>query len=258
MWCNSATSAHNFQEVKKSFFSGCIEGEDAARLCNVKLFNHNNLSKQIGVPPSLATGDVPVRLAGRLVLGLRPIEPEWAGREVKWLLRRTKLSNFWEFDMIKGFQPPDVLQPETRKRVQWGPALGSGLIAGGLLLIVPRGSPWSALTFFSPVVMGRAISTIFEMPLVVTWIIHLAISIIYALLICKAIAGLRQQRAILTGGIAGLILYVVNFGVVSMWWPEMRGSEVSVVFTHVVFGSIVGGAYRGLLRRRPNPATPVV
>ena len=87
------------------------------------------------------------------------------------------------------------------------------------------------------------------------YLVHLLISIIYGILIARVVASLRQGRAILTGGLAGLVLYVINFGVVSAFWPEWRGAEVTVVFTHIVFGLIAAGAYRGLLRRKPRALT---
>jgi len=151
--------------------------------------------------------------------------------------------------MIKGFEPIHPLEPETQTRLQWGPAVGAGLIAGIILLLIPRGSPWSSMTFFSPIVMGRNVSGT-GLPVAAAWFLHIILSILYGLLISRCIAGLRQGRAVLTGGFFGLILYVINFGIVSTFWRELRGDEIPVVFTHVVFGLIAAGAYRGLLKRK--------
>ena len=152
--------------------------------------------------------------------------------------------------MIKGFETSQRLEPVAKSKLQWGPALGAGLIAGLILLVVPRGSPWSALTFFSPAVLGRNLAAL-GLPGAVRCGLHLLISITYGLIIARGVAGLKQGRAILTGGLLGLVLYVINFGVFSAFWPQLRGDEVSVVFTHIVFGLITAGAYRGLLKRRP-------
>jgi hypothetical protein len=156
--------------------------------------------------------------------------------------------------MIRGFEPAHPLQPESQGHLQWGAALGAGFIGGAILLIVPRGSPWSSLTFFSPVIMGRALPPTMAMPLLLTWVIHLGVAIIYGLIISRIVAGLTHTRAIVTGGLIGVLLYLLNLGAVSLWWPELRGNEVSVIFTHIVFGLIAGGAYRGLLSRKPAPA----
>jgi hypothetical protein len=151
--------------------------------------------------------------------------------------------------MIRGYEPYIPLEPEDKPGIQWGPAVGAGFIAGLVLLLVPRGSPWSALTFFSPAILGRSMSSM-EVPLAITWVLHLVVSIIYGLIISRVVAGLRQQRAVLIGGVAGLVLYFANLAMVSFCWPVLRGNEAPVVFAHVVFGLIAAGAYCGLLRRR--------
>ena len=158
--------------------------------------------------------------------------------------------------MIKDFQPNRPLEPTVPNRVQLGPAIGAGVLTGVILLIVPRGSPWSSMTFFSPAILGRNVSAIMQPA--AAWAIHLAVSLLYGLLISRIVASLRIERAILTGGLTGLVLYVINFGVISTWWPDLRGNEWPVVFTHIVFGLIAAGAYRGLLKRRltPVPAAP--
>ena len=82
----------------------------------------------------------------------------------------------------------------------------------------------------------------------------MVLSVIYGLIISRVVAGLKQTRAIITGGLLGLVLYIINFVLVSLWWPSLRGNEVSVVFTHLVFGLVAAGAYRGLLKRASEPA----
>jgi len=151
--------------------------------------------------------------------------------------------------MIKGYESVHLLEPEEPTRFHIGPALRAGFIAGVVLLIVPHGSPWESLTFFSPVIMGRTIPEP-GMPLLLVWILHLAISLLYGLLISRMVATLRWRRAFFTGALAGLVLYAVNFGVVSALSPWLRGAEFSVVVTHIVFGLITAGAYRGLLKRK--------
>jgi len=137
-----------------------------------------------------------------------------------------------------------------------GAALGAGFIAATILLFVPRASPWSAFTFFSPVVMGRKLPSTLDLPLGLVWLIHLGLGLLYGLLISRVVAGLGRRRAIATGALLGLVLYVVNLGVVSFCVPEFHGAELSVAFTHIVFGLLCAAAYRGLLRRRAMAPTP--
>src|SRR5437763_14424325 len=100
--------------------------------------------------------------------------------------------------MIRGYQPARPLEPEGgADRIQWPPALGAGLPAGAILLLLPHGSPWSALTFFSPVLMGRMLPSNVEMPLAVVWAIHLGISVLYGLEVSHGVAGVSHQSTIL-------------------------------------------------------------
>lgn len=159
--------------------------------------------------------------------------------------------------MIKGYQSVPLMELEEPGQFHIGPALGAGLIAGAVLTVVPHGSPWGSLTFFSPVIMGRAMPGTVEISLLLAWVLHLAVSVVYGLLISRVVATLRWRRAFFTGALAGLVVYAVNFGVVSAVWPWLRGAEFSVVVTHIVFALIAAGAYRGLLkRRRTAVATP--
>lgn len=93
-----------------------------------------------------------------------------------------------------------------------------------------------------------------QMPLAATWLIHLALSLLYGLIISRVVSGLRKGRAFFAGGMTGLLLYLANFAAVSAFWTRLRGDEIAVVFTHIVFGLIAAGTYRGLLKRAPTPA----
>jgi hypothetical protein len=152
--------------------------------------------------------------------------------------------------MIRRYEPTPLATPVDGSRLNWRPAAGAGLIAGGILLLVPRGSPWSAFTFFEPVIMGRNIARIASVPLPVTWLLHLAISVLYGFIVSAAVVRLTKWRAILIGGFMGLVLYLLNFGIVSVFFPALVGAESLVAFTHIVFGLLAAGAYRGLLPRR--------
>ena len=152
--------------------------------------------------------------------------------------------------MIRGYQTAHPLEPALPGRLQWGPAFGAGLATGAILLLVPRGSPWASISSFSAVIMGRAVPASAGIPLFVAWLIHLAVSVFYGLLISRVVVNLRQPRAIFAGALTGLLLYVLNLVVVSLCLPGLRQDEVPVIFTHAVFGLIAAAAYRGLLRRR--------
>jgi hypothetical protein len=134
--------------------------------------------------------------------------------------------------------------------LQWPAALGAGLIAGLVLLIVPRGNPWSTVTFFVPAVVGRIIPDTWDITLFSSMLMHLGVSLLYGIIISLVVSGIREMRAVLTGGVMGLVLYLANLGIISFFAPTLRGNEATAIFTHVVFGLIAAAAYRGLLRRR--------
>jgi len=98
--------------------------------------------------------------------------------------------------------------------------------------------------------MGRPIPGPDDSSFLGTSLLHLLIAAFYGLIISVMVVRIRAMGAVIVGGLVGLLLYVINFGAVSLWYPELRGNEGVVIFTHVVFGLVAGGAYRGLLRRR--------
>jgi hypothetical protein len=152
--------------------------------------------------------------------------------------------------VIKGYQAVQPLEPKGGGAFQWPAAFGAGVIAGAVLLFVPRGSPWSTMTFFSPVVMGRNLSLIGAPPIGAAWLLHFVVAIVYGLIISRVVTHMQYKRAFVTGALLGLALYCLNLAIVSLGWPQLRGAELTVVFTHIVFGLIAAGAYRGLLRRQ--------
>ena len=87
------------------------------------------------------------------------------------------------------------MEPVLRHRLQIGPAFGAGLVAGLVLLVVPWGSPWSSLTFFTPAIMGRDVSAGLVLPLPVVWALHLGVAVVYGFIVSLFVATLRQQRA---------------------------------------------------------------
>jgi hypothetical protein len=150
--------------------------------------------------------------------------------------------------MIKGFQRPATVEP-INTAFQLRAALWAGFIAGIILLIVPSGSPWSGIIFFAPVVVGRIIPPDAGLPIVAVWVIHLVVSLIYGVLTSLVVNRFHRGKALLAGAVCGAILYMINFRVVAVFWPNLKGNEVAVAFAHIVFGLIAAGAYRGLLKQ---------
>ena len=106
-----------------------------------------------------------------------------------------------------------------------------------------------------PAILGRIVPAAWGMSMLGVIVLHLVLSLIYGFIISLAVMNVHQLRAVVLGGIVGLALYLVNYGIVAMWLPSMKGNEVSVIVTHIVFGLIAAGVYRGLLRRRVPAST---
>lgn len=149
-------------------------------------------------------------------------------------------------------------EPERGVHFQWLAALGAGLIAAIVLMVLPRASPWSSLTFFAPVIVGRVVPEGSDITPAIAKILHLGLSMLYGIVVSLVAMHVTQLRALLAGALVGLGLYGLNYWIVSTQFQSLLGDEPTVAFTHIVFGLIAGGAYRGLLRRRPaNPAAPL-
>lgn len=131
--------------------------------------------------------------------------------------------------------------------------MGAGLIAGLVLMIVPRASPWSSLSFFAPVIMGRVVPEDAGMPTLISKTVHILLALGYGTIISLLVSRITQLWAVLAGAGVGLVLYLANYLVVNAWFPALRGDEPTIAFSHLVFGGIAGGAYRGLLWRRTEP-----
>jgi len=133
-------------------------------------------------------------------------------------------------------------------RVKWLAAAKSGLLAGLLLLLLPQGVPWAALNFFSGAVMGRTSQS--SGPDIGRIIIHLAISLMYGIIIAMIIKDMKSWWVIPFGGLIGLVLYFLNLICVKMWISHFAGHEEQVALTHVIFGLFAAAIYGGLTHRR--------
>src|SRR5688500_755726 len=139
----------------------------------------------------------------------------------------------------------DTYVEEHRRAVDFKAAMGAGLLIGLLIALFPRGSPWSGMTFFSPTVMGR---TLIEPggSFLLSLFAHLALSLGYAIIIGLVVDKLRRVKAVIAGGIVGAVLFLVNWATFNFLVTDGTTRETVVLFTHLAFGLITAGAYKGL------------
>jgi len=136
-------------------------------------------------------------------------------------------------------------EEEHGRGVDFNAAMSAGLLVGLLIALFPRGSPWSGVTFFSPTVMGRTLTELSE-SFLMSLGAHLALAIGYAIIIGLIVDKLRRVKAVIAGGIVGAVLFLLNWAVFKFLVTDGTTRESLVLFTHIAFGLITAGAYKGL------------
>jgi uncharacterized membrane protein YagU involved in acid resistance len=150
----------------------------------------------------------------------------------------------------------------ARHGVDWRAAVWAGVIAGIVfmmleMVMVPLflgASGWGPPRMIAAIVMGRAVlppPASFDLGvMMVALIVHLVLSIVFALILAWLINRKGTGAALLIGAAFGLLIYLVNFyGFTAAfpWFAQAR-NWVSV-FAHVVFGFVAAWAYKGIAER---------
>jgi hypothetical protein len=147
----------------------------------------------------------------------------------------------------------EVVRPVERP-VQWLTGIKAAVAIGLIFWLVARGIPWAPSGLVSPTVMGREIKypgdLNFSAALLAS-VLHLLCAVIYGIIMMPLIHWFRYGNAWLVGAAMGSILYVVNLATFAIFGggaPYSR--ELPVFITHLAFGIIFTGAYKGLVKRR--------
>lgn len=146
-------------------------------------------------------------------------------------------------------------------------ALYAGIIAAVVSLIVETPiawlladlSPWTSARMAAAMVLGREVlppPATFDLWIVtVAFVIHLALSMLYGLVLALVLAWLAVRTTPAWGAVAGIVfglaLYVINLhGFAPLLFPWLTALQNGItVFSHVVFGAVLGGAYAGMAGR---------
>ncbi len=147
----------------------------------------------------------------------------------------------------------------------WIPLVGAALVSGVVFLIIQLGlsaavkgqSIWAPVRMIGALVLGRGVlppPATFDFGVFLTAVVtHLILAFIYTTI---GLLVVRARRAPLIGALLGLVLYVINFHVLTAvfpWFAAARG-WITVV-SHIVFGVTAAWTYVELRRRR-EPITP--
>ncbi len=138
-------------------------------------------------------------------------------------------------------------------------AVWAGIIAGLIFLLLEMilvplalgGSPWAPPRMIGAIALGKDVlppPATFDFGVVlVAIVLHLILSIIYAVVIGFVVKSMSLVKAIAVGAVIGLVIYFVNFYIMTgiFPWFAMARNWVSA-FSHVSFGIGAAWAYKGL------------
>lgn len=147
-----------------------------------------------------------------------------------------------------------VIVRSAERPVQWWTGLKVALAVGAIFWLVTRGIPWAPSGLVSPTVMGRELKHpgSLDVNLAATaTLLHFVSAVVYAAIMLPLIHRFRYGGAALVGTSVGCVLYLLNlaiFTVAGGGAPYSR--ELPVFITHLAFGMIFTGAYKGLVKRR--------
>lgn len=159
-----------------------------------------------------------------------------------------------------------------RRVPNWPVAAVAGLAAGAVLMvldllwssIVEGGGPWRTSHMIAPIFTGadaaRSSAYSFSVGVVgIALAAHYVLGIVFGLILAAIMTPLRLDstpaKAILTGAVFGVVLYLVNFyGVARIfpWLSEMRGW--ATLAAHLAFGVVAALFYWKLERTAPGTA----
>lgn len=142
----------------------------------------------------------------------------------------------------------------AERPVQWATGLKAAVAIGIIFWLVTRGIPWATSGLVSPTVMGREIKS----PEAINFgaaslasALHLLSAVIYGFIMMPVIHRFPYSNAWLIGAALGILLYLINLAAFTLFAggaPYSR--ELPVFITHLAFGIIFTGAYKGLVKRR--------
>ena len=159
----------------------------------------------------------------------------------------------------------------TQRTPDWPVAAVAGFAAGAVLMLldlfwstlVVGDGPWRTTHMIASVFFGAASlqSSGYEFSLgavAIALATHYALGVAFGLVIAAVMAPLDLDattgRALLTGAVFGIVLYLVNVDVAVRlfpWLAELRGWQA--LLAHVVFGIVAALLYRKLQRTRTQP-----
>ncbi|VVE21197.1 membrane protein [Pandoraea aquatica] len=148
----------------------------------------------------------------------------------------------------------------THRSPDWAAAAVAGFVACAffsavemlMVLLVSGQSPWVPPRMVAAIVLGPGILSqpaTFDVSIVaMALMVHAAIGVVLGVVLGAIIAPFRLDSDVVTvsiaGGVFGLVVYVVNFYVMTQmfpWFTESRGW--TMLAGHIIFGAFAGYMY---------------
>lgn len=158
------------------------------------------------------------------------------------------------------------------RAMDWVAAAVSGFAAGAVLMVLdlvwsaifnPDG-PWRTSHMIAPIFNGatdslQAADYPFSVSVVsIALLTHYMLGIVFGLVLAAILAQLRLDteplKALVTGAFLGLLLYVLNFEVLTAFFPWLAGLRgTATLAAHLVFGCVAAVLYWRLKRTATEP-----
>lgn len=146
----------------------------------------------------------------------------------------------------------------------WPAALVAGFLAGALLMILEMlwamtgsGDPWAVAHKVAGITLGADVATAsgFSVSIVtIALLTHYVLGMLFGCVLAMMLSAFRLDdspgMAFALGGAFGIVLYVVNFYLLSRaypWFIDMRTLETFM--GHVIFGMVAGFVYWKMRRQ---------
>ncbi|MDZ4307711.1 hypothetical protein [Allopontixanthobacter sp.] len=141
------------------------------------------------------------------------------------------------------------------------PAIWAGIIAGivfvmmemALIAAIGNGMVWGPPRMMAAIVMGKGVlppPATFDFAIVmVGMMVHFVLSVILGIVLGWIIAKWRlgMAMAIIVGLVFGLLVYLVNFYVLTGVFPWFANARNMITLvSHLVFGGVLGAVYRAM------------
>jgi uncharacterized membrane protein YagU involved in acid resistance len=155
------------------------------------------------------------------------------------------------------------------RSIDWKAGILAGIIAGAVFIVLEMimvplflGMPaWAPIRMIAAIALGPGVlppPATFDAGIALTaFILHFALSIIFALILAAIISRVATAPAIIGGLVFGLLLYFVNFHILTVafpWFAEAR-NWVSI-FAHLVFGGVAAWTYKAFQRPTAQRIAP--